>query len=101
MPRKLFTAEYAYGEVVTEYYMDESGHPFAVEERYEMMFHGWGDHIGTPGALKETRQYSVSYSQLREAAKRERVDALAEIDETNWVEVLRSVRKKPKRKHAQ
>lgn len=100
MPTKLFRTETSYGEIVTDYYIDESGQPFAVEERYEMMFHGWGDHIGTPGRLTGTRQYSVSFSQLREAAERKRLDALAKIDETNWKDLVRAAGKTRKRKNA-
>ena len=91
MARRIFRDELNYGEIVREYYVDAGG-PYVVENRFEMMFHGWGDHIGEPGPLKETRQYPISFSQLREAAKRANASAFLEIDETNWERVLKATK---------
>lgn len=97
MARCIFKDEIGYGEIVREYCIDETG-PYVVENRYEMMFHGWGDHIGEPGPLKETQQYAISFSQLRDAARRANASAFLEIDETNWEEVLKAARPGMKRK---
>lgn len=89
--RCIFTSEYEYGAVVREYYVDQVG-PYVVESRYEMLFHGWGDHIGEPGSLIETRQYPISFAELREAAQRAKATAFLNIDETNWEAVLKTVK---------
>ena len=69
MAGKLFQDDYDYGAVVREYYIDQMGQPYVRESSYEMMFHGPGDHIGTPGPLTGTREYNISFSQLRAAAR--------------------------------
>lgn len=97
MARCIFKGEFDYGEFEREYYIDAGG-PYVIENRYEMIFHGCGDHTGEPGLLKETRQYAISYSQLREAAKRVKASAFQEIDETNWEEVLKAAKPGMKRK---
>lgn len=100
MARKLFNSEYNYGAVEKAFYIDETGNPFVIEKQYEMRFHGWGDHIGTPGAQIGTNQYSISFAELRDAAARAGEEAFLNIDEKNWDEIVRSAvrSRSPKRK---
>ncbi|MBR6322664.1 MAG: hypothetical protein IKR59_07325 [Lachnospiraceae bacterium] len=91
--RRLFVREHPYGEHVSEYYMD-AGYPFVIEKYYEIIFHGPGDHIGTPGRLIDEKMRSISFAELREAAKRANESAYFEIDETNWETVLKRSKRK-------
>ena len=98
MAGKLFQDDYDYGAVVREYYIDQMGQPYVRESSYEMMFHGPGDHIGTPGPLTGTREYNISFSQLRAAARTAGQRAYMEISETNWEAAVKNVSPGKKRK---
>ena len=98
MSRKLFTVEYNYGGLIREYRIDQLGKPYVVETRYEMIFHGWGDHEGTPGAFLGTEEYEISFSELREAAERANETAFQNINENNWEEIASVAAQKRKRK---
>ena len=85
----LFEVSDGYGQYERKYCFDTVlGKPYVKEEEYRMMFAGWGDHIGTPGAKISSGSRVISFSELRAAARRAGSARFYEIDETNWRTLL-------------
>ncbi len=93
MKYTLFTEVIPYGEHTFEYCIDETGIPYVIERYYKIMFHGAGDHIGKPGPLEKETFSLITFSKLREEAKRLGEYSYFDIDESNWKECCANLNK--------
>lgn len=81
----LFRSTDGYGQYERSYCFDTLlGRPYVEETEYEMRFYGPGDHDGMPGAKICSGTRTISFAELRSAAKRQGMTRFYDIDENNW-----------------
>ena len=83
MNYSLFETYFDYGASSVEYCIDEKG-PYIVKRKYDIIFHGPGDHIGEPGSVISRSEKRITFSDLKTAAHQYRHPEYTNINEKNW-----------------